>query len=184
MEMVWKPARVGAGRRLLAANPNQYLLHGVRRGERIVICARVSHRGNRAHLDQQIAMLRQAATDQRAIVAAVIAHVGRGAEPAWVGRAVAAAKRQRADKLFSESTDRWVRHPGYHPNENPTAQPRMSEFEELLMFADGIPLATLLPPDAPFEEVRWHQQLRGRMFDQTVLRETVVRARKRVTRTG
>jgi hypothetical protein len=179
--MEWNPARVGAGRRLLAANPNEYLLHGVQRGERVIVCARVSHRANRAHLEHQIAEYRQAVIDRRAIVAAVIAHVGPGADPQWVGLASAAAKRHRADKLLNGSTDRWLRHPGYHPYENPTAQPRVSDFEELMMFADGIPLATLLPPDAPFEEVRWHQQLRGRMFDQTALRAAVVHARNRVT---
>ena len=57
--------------------------------------------------------LRQKAKKIGAIVVDTVKHVGSGTDPYWLAPYVEKANRCGA-KLLAETTDRLVRHPGYH----------------------------------------------------------------------
>jgi len=127
-----------------------------------ILCCRVSghtqhHNGN---LDGQAADLRRVAEQSGATVIDRQHHVGSGTDPYWLAPAVALAKEQGA-KLLAECTDRFIRHPAYHSNDNPDAQARDEELKDLAWWAGGVTLVTLLHPDASPPEVRSHQRKRG-----------------------
>ena len=81
-----------------------------------------------------------------------------GTRGGW--RAAAYAAKHDAVLVF-ESTDRAIRHPDYHSRANPNAQARDVDLEELRQWTDGVPLFTLLPPNATSGEVRAYQTKRG-----------------------
>lgn len=70
------------------------------------------------------------------------------------------AKRENAT-ILAESTDRYIRNPGYHSKDMPDLQATDVDLRELTRWAEGVTLTTLLGPDAPPTEVRSYQQKRG-----------------------
>jgi hypothetical protein len=74
--------------------------------------------------------------------------------------AIRRAKKEGAI-IVAESTDRFIRSKAFHTKNNPGAQPTQDEFLMLQRKADGVQLATILPPDTPWREVRGHQSRRG-----------------------
>jgi DNA invertase Pin-like site-specific DNA recombinase len=61
--------------------------------------------------------------------------------------------------VLAESTGRYRRHKDYDGTK--TEVPTVADFEDLMRRANGVLLATLLQPDAPFEEVRQFETVRG-----------------------
>ena len=61
--------------------------------------------------------------------------------------------------IVAESTDRYLRHHDYHADT--TLLPTVGQFEDLKARAQGVTLATVLPPDATKAEVSSHQKKRG-----------------------
>lgn len=129
-------------------------------GDLIVLALRKSGRERGTNLSDAETSLRQLVASQGGTVVGVVRHVGSGFYPFWVGRAATIAKPLGA-KILAESTDRLIRHPGYHSNNYPDAQAREGELQELQRDADGVPLMTHLHPDATPEEVRSYQRKRG-----------------------
>jgi hypothetical protein len=157
-------------RRLQRGRASDCIKHAVEElhsGDKVVVCCRVSGHTQRLkkNLADQELNLRNRAVERGAMVVGVVRHVGSGTDPYWLARAVVLAKETGA-KLFAESTDRFVRHPGYHSNEGPDWQARETDLEDLEFWADGVTLVTDLHPDALPEEVRFYQQNRGQVAKQ------------------
>jgi len=136
-------------------------------GDKVVLCCRVSGREQRRrrNLKDQEAELRQVAAERGATVVDVVTHVGPGWDPSWLAPAVETAKKCGA-KLLARSTNRFIRHPDYHSINNPDAQARDVDLEAMWRVADGEPLVTVVPPDAPpgderSKETTWGQQQKG-----------------------
>ena len=134
-------------------------------GTLVVLCCRVSRdKQNRdGNLDDQERYLRQTLEAMGAVVVAVVRHVGPGTDLGWLARAAKLAKKHGA-VLVAESTSRFCRHPGYHSSEWPDAQARESDLEDLPYFTEGVPLATLLHPDATPAKEKAFQTNRGRQM--------------------
>lgn len=132
----------------------------VRPGDRFVLCLRVSVRQNRTHLADQERVLRRAVERGGGVVIAVITHVGSGFDPYWIIRAAGAAMMWGAT-ILAESTDRFRRSGDYHSSKHSDAQASQSELKDLVWWAGGAQLMTLLDPDAPAKEVRSHESKRG-----------------------
>ncbi|QEG39387.1 hypothetical protein UC8_13640 [Roseimaritima ulvae] len=79
-------------------------------------------------------------------------HVGSGVDPFWLTSAAAEAERLGA-KLLATDVTRFIRHPGY-TNRDQTPQARDSELYDLKFATLGVPLVTLLHPDATSSECR------------------------------
>ena len=157
--------RISARCRLLPGKASDYIGHAddkLRFGGRIVLACRVSTEAQRknGNLADQEARLRKVAESFGAIVVDVVRHCGSGADPYWIARPVAIAQPQGA-LLLAESTDRLIRHAGYDSKTNPDAQARKTELEDLKQWADGVPLVTVIAPDAPPTLARSHQSRRG-----------------------
>jgi hypothetical protein len=105
-------------------------------------------------------VLRAAIEAQGGIVVDTISYEGSGCDPIWIGRAAKIAKSKGAT-LLAETTDRFVRSPYYHSKRFPDARARETELQELVYWADGVPMMTLLHPDASFSDVRSAQTKRG-----------------------
>jgi transcriptional regulator with XRE-family HTH domain len=145
-------------------NVSKYIRHAateIRPGDKVVLACRESGRAQRKNMRRQIAGLRHAA---RALGATVVdlapPHVGSGAEPYWLVSAARIARAHGA-KILAESTDRLIRHPGYHSEEWFEARARACDLEELAFITEGVVLATLVAPDADAAEVRAYQSKRG-----------------------
>ncbi len=130
----------------------------------VVLWCRVSARvqARTGNASDQEANLRRALQRLGIPVVAAFLHVG----PGWDlhgGRLAQAVQRAREHGaiLVAETTDRFLRHPGYHSRENPDARPTEAQFRELARLAGGVVLATHLDPDASPAEVRRYQALRG-----------------------
>lgn len=169
---------VSAIRRRLPGDASQFILpFSVRPGQKFVLCCRISNCDPRRNLSGQEANLRHEIESRGGIVVGVVHFEGSGFYPYWLARAAAIAERHDAT-LLAESTDRFVRNPGYHSNDYPDAQARITELQDLKQSADGRPLMTLLHPNAPPSEVRSLQTKRGLTFrtpSQRELRDAVYR---------
>jgi hypothetical protein len=164
---------VSAKRRLQPGKASNYIGHfesEIRPGDNVLLWCRESHPQNAAHLDHDEAALRDSATKRAANVVGVHrcvavgydgSHQSRGCWVAELARAAALAKKHGA-KLLAAETDRLVRHPAFHPKLNPTAQARESDLADLVSWTDGVPLLTLLHPDASSGVARSSQTKRGR----------------------
>lgn len=87
----------------------------------------------------------------------------------WGLRYAAEWARKLGAVLVAESTDRLIRN-ALWTTENPDAWPTEDEFEDLFLITKGVPLATLLPPDMPWKEVRAHQSNRKAKLTPPMLR--------------
>jgi hypothetical protein len=156
--------RVSARRWLTPGRASEHILSFpvIKPGDRIVMPCRESTKAQerRGNLDDQESYLRLQIEGRGAKVVGVIKYVGTGADPYWLARAVALARKHKANFIVAESTDRFIRHPCWNKH-NQDLQPRPCDFEDLMRWADGVPLVTFLHPDTPFEKVKSHQSHRG-----------------------
>jgi hypothetical protein len=80
--------------------------------------------------------------------------------------AACARARELDGILVAESVDRQLRNADYHSADNKDAQPTDEEFEALLALADGVPLSSIIDPDATLRQVtgiktRWRGEATG-----------------------
>ena len=129
-------------------------------GDRVVICARKSCRSRRESLPRQAQNLRSAAQERGLVVVDVVEHTGPGWSCHWLQHAAKIAKAHEA-VLIAESPNRFVRSDHYHSVTNPTAQASALELEQLKMWTRGVPMYTVLHPDATFEQERSYETRRG-----------------------
>ena len=90
----------------------------------------------------------------------VVEHTGPGWSCHWLQHAAKIAKAHEA-VLIAESPNRFVRSDHYHSVTNPTAQANALELERLKMWTRGVPMYTVLHPDATFEQERSYETRRG-----------------------
>lgn len=149
--------------RLLPGQASKYIRHAateIRPGDKVVLACRESGRAQRENMPRQIAAMRAAARALGATVVDVAKHIGSGIEPYWLARAARIARANDA-KILAESTDRLIRHPGYHSEDWFEARARDCDLDELAFVTEDVVLATLVAPDAPAAEVRAYQSKRG-----------------------
>lgn len=158
--------KVSAMRRLLRGDASSFIndIESLHSSDKVILCCRVSRcaQRERGNLKDQEANLRQAMKLLSVDVVDVVTHVGSGADPSWLTRAAHKAEKTNA-ALVAETTDRFIRHPGYHSKENPNAQARDCDLEELAWCTGGVMLVTLLPPDALPGQVRSFHTARGQV---------------------
>lgn len=134
--------------------------------EDVVLYCRVSSRSQRRKAnaaDQEAGMRRiLAALD----VPVLGCHIDDGVsgwrvdEQLELAAAVEVARRSGPRTIvLAESTGRFRRHIDY--NGTKSAVPTVADFEDLMHRVDGVVLATMLHPDAPLEEVRQFETMRG-----------------------
>lgn len=129
-----------------------------------ILRCRVSGSAQRAQLEDQDAGMRRRVEDELGIpVVGVFAEVAPGwdldRQPELDAAIQAAIANGPGTVIVAESTDRYLRHPDYNGNKKST--PTVTAFEALRDRAQVVPLTTILPPDAPYEDVRFYQQNRG-----------------------
>jgi hypothetical protein len=137
--------------------------HDPRVGEEVFAAARESTVPQAWNLNAQIANLYYEAGRHGKRVIGHVTFVGGSHSDEWMRLLSQAADeaRRRGATLFGESTDRFRRHPGYHPATNQDAQARWCDLEGVTWYLDGCPAATLLHPDATPLAVRAYQTRRG-----------------------
>jgi hypothetical protein len=145
-----------------ARNFISYASDEIAPGDKVVLWLRVStHPQNRTgNLEDQEANLRLRMVELNAVVMDVVKHEGSGCELFRLTKAAQIAAKYGA-KLVAESTDRFIRHPGYHSKEYPDLQARDVDLKELPLWTDGVKLVTILDPEATPAEVRSYQSKRG-----------------------
>ena len=145
--------------------PSTYIqtLETIRPGTLVVLWCRVSSglqnaTGNNA--DQE-ADLRAAVAARGGTVVAVVTYAGRvvDADAALYRAANVAA--EAGAVLLAESTSRFIRHYRYHPKLRPHLTPTANALRDLRWLCGGVPLVTLLDPDAMWRDERAHQSKRG-----------------------
>ncbi len=157
--------RVSARCRLRAGTASDFISHAltsIKPGDQVIIWCRVSRCAQKCNgnLTDQEKNLRQKAEKFGAIVVETATYIGSGTDPYWLALPAEKAKKLGA-KLFAESTDRFIRHAGYHSNENPDAQARDCELQDLSRWTQGVVLVTDCHPDATPRNVRSYQRKRG-----------------------
>ncbi len=159
--------RVSARSRLLPGKASSFIGHAINEikpGDLVLLCCRVSRHTQEysGNLADQEKNLRTRAEKLGVTVIEVFTHVGSGCDPYWLALPAEKAK-QLGAKLFAETTDRLIRHPGYHSGRWPNAQARNTELEDLRWWTSGVILTTDLNPDAIPSEVRSYQRKRGQV---------------------
>ncbi len=160
--------RVSARRWLACGKASNYIKQAnIKPGDKVVLVCRVSQREQkqRKNLEDQEANLRAEVAALDGIVVGVTHIQVSGFDPFWISRAVTIAQ-QHGAKLLAESTDRFVRHPAFNSSKNNSRNARESDLRELVACAEGVPLVTLLHPDATPQEVRSYQRKRGQRIKQ------------------
>ena len=155
--------RVSAKRWLACGKASNYIKQAnIKPGDKVVLVCRVSdhEQGRRNNHADQDAAMRQQVEQLGGTVVDSLQLVASGFDPYWIERARLTAKEHGAS-LLAESAERYRRHPAYHSKENPSRQARDSDWRELAWWADGVPLLTMLPPDATPDEVKSYQSKRG-----------------------
>jgi len=134
----------------------------IQKGDKVVVAVRVSTRQqqHRQNLIDQEMFLRQQVARAGGVVVGVVAKAISGFDPWWLARAAVLAKKHNA-VIVAESTDRFIRHPGYHSCRWPDAQARPGDLQDLQQVTDGVRLMTFLHPDATPEEIKSHATKRG-----------------------
>lgn len=153
-----------ARRRTLAGDGRKYVSKACETlspGDRVFLLLRVStctqdHDGN---LDASEKYLRAEMKKLGVIVVGVGRYVGSGYEPFWIGPYAYQAEKLGA-KLVAEDLTRLIRSPRYN-NRNQDAQAHDRDLQELQYHSRGVPLATVLDPNASPGECRSHQIKRG-----------------------
>ena len=186
--------RVSAKRWIARGLPSSFikLIDSIAPGDKVVLACRVSGREQkrRGNDTGQEAYLRHELERRGAVVVLVYRRTVSGFDPYWLCPAIEAAK-QCGAKLVALTTNRLIRPPGYHSKENPTAQARQCDLDELQWWLQGVEIVTLLDPDASPSEERslqskvgqWAKGRKGgrpQHDEQTALRRAVVEAMKRL----
>lgn len=158
--------------------------------QKVILCCRVSDfpQNFRGNLDDQKAGLQRAAENHGGNVIAIFLYVGSGCDPGWLetlpileqeaalqnSRPVMVAcvpgmkpacavdlAIENSAVLLAETTCRFIRHRGFHTEYWPDAQAREHELQDLRIVTSGVPLMTLLDPEASPSDVRSLQSKRG-----------------------
>lgn len=134
----------------------------LRRGDKVVLCCRKSHRDRSGSNSDQDANLRNTASQAGILVVDVEWREGPGSDPWWLARAVAKARQHGATALLAEVTSRFIRHPEYSPTIRwkRELQPSQQELDDLRWWTKGFRLVTHLHPDATPNEERAYQTRR------------------------
>lgn len=167
-----KIARARERARAVAKRPtakaSNYISHidDVSQGGVYVRCTRGSTPSQRSHLAEQFSLLEVEVLKRGGVIVTPpelpIGHVGNGKDPSWLTPYARIAKEHGA-KLLAESTDRFIRSAEYHPHTHPHVRPSKWDFLRLRICTLGVPLVTLIHPDASYREVRRHQTRRGQI---------------------
>lgn len=155
--------RVSAARRLaLRAKPGRasdYITHGgILRGDVVLLWCRVSSReqDRTGNLRGQEHALQTAMLSAGARTVGVLPWTGSGQSPyARMSEAARMARKLGATKIVAVSTDRFIRHPDFKATGTEyerDARASSDQLEELVLWANGIELVTLIHPDAPLSE--------------------------------
>ena len=165
-----KSGREFARSELQAGKASDYIhsFHELKPGDRVLICTCVSCRDRQEnHKDQQM-NLKEAAKAVGATDVGDESFTGSRFDPEWIVDAAAKAKRQRADWMLFETTDRIVRNRLFRTTDKMRSklQATDEQLRELAVFCLGLPLMTHLHPDATPQKVRSYQRSRGQEFKQ------------------
>lgn len=136
-------------------------------GDKVIICCRVSDdtQNKNGNLDDQERNDREEINKLGAEIIGVFKHEGSGLYPYWLAPAAKQAKKDGAI-LVAESPNRFIRHAGFHHRDWPNLQARKIDLEYLRLWTEGVPLATLLHPDASLSEEKGFQISRGQKAKQ------------------
>ena len=168
----YTPPRGNHDRRLLPAPAGQFIRHAadeIHPGDRVFLICRVS--GHVQEWNRNLQDAEDNLRDRARMLGAIVVEVEKfvsgeywpSSDPIWLHPIAIRAKEQNA-KLFAESTDRFIRSPDYHSRENPDAQARITDLEDLARWTDGVTLVTDLHPDASPWQVRSYQRRRGQKY--------------------
>lgn len=152
-----------------AAKPSDYIEHitELKPGP-VVLYLRVSGRGQREHLEHQEKNLMGHLTKRGFKVVTVVKEIVPGWAETRIGleRAAVIAKDEGA-VVVAESGCRFLRSSSFKRDKNgkrrinQNASPTIYEMKGLMGLVDGARLATLLPPDTHWTQVRGEQSKRG-----------------------
>jgi len=153
-----------ARRRTLAGDGRKYVSKAseiLSPGDLVFLLLRVStwmqdHKGN---LKASEDFLRAEMKKLGVIVVDVGHHIGSGYEPYWIGPYAYQAEKLGA-KLVAEDLTRLIR-PACYDKLNQDAQAHDVDLQDMQYHARGVPLITLLDPNASPSECRSHQIKRG-----------------------
>jgi DNA invertase Pin-like site-specific DNA recombinase len=126
-----------------------------------MLCGRVSTRkqDDDGRLKRQIDRLRKAVEKMgvKNIIDGPIVEVSLGkVNRSGLEFIILLAEKLGAIAVF-ETTNRIIRAKDFCPKTNPTAQLTLEDFEELTKVTKGVPLATVLHPDADYIEIKCYQ---------------------------
>jgi DNA invertase Pin-like site-specific DNA recombinase len=143
---------------LTPARPSEYLasLNDLKPGTPVVLYARESDPTQKDNLPGQIAKLKREVAKRGHPAKAVVKEIARGAQ-CWrdgLKRAFVIARRASAT-VVAESVTRFKR------NHDPRAPLTVADLKQLMAEANGVPLATVVHPDAAPEQARSYQSKRG-----------------------
>jgi len=151
--------------------------------DKVVLVCRVSTENQRPHLHAQELALRRWVAARGAVVVGVVHRVGRGCDDdygsthlTWLRR-VALKAIAKGATIIAESTKRLIRHPGFSERWR-DAQARDTDLADLSEYTLGVPLTTLLHPNAPPAEVCGYQTKRGGGGRPSVTRPGYKKARR------
>lgn len=101
--------------------------------------------------------------DERGLIVVGCASVVHSAQdPSFLIPIADEAREKKASHILAESADRFVRPESFHSIENPKATARELDVRYAQTFTEGLKWATVIHPDASFEEIRAMQTKRGR----------------------
>lgn len=148
-------------------------------GTRLVLACRESGRSQAEHIHRQLAGVYRDATAPgvRECVEVVGVHLcvrGANGDPSWIEPAAVLA-RQRQAALLVESPSRAVRHPDFEPKPYTVAKgtpeervmkywhltARDTDLEALRSVLGGVPIYSVVDPDATARQIRDHESARG-----------------------
>lgn len=150
-------------RRLAPAQPGKFILpvSTLQPGDQVILCCRVSGRAQarKSNLDNQAIKLQDEMNRLGVRVVDVCRFVGSGWDPWWL-EPLAVHAGQVGAKLVATDVTRFLRSRLYGKTSQHSS-PTLSEFNELMLYTLGVPLITLLDPDASPGQCRWFESELG-----------------------
>jgi len=138
-------------------------IDSIQSGDRVAVCARVSHRKDKLHLGPQINGVVQAVEQRGGIVEFVgPPHVGDRNDPTWLMGVVQEAGKHGVTKLVGESITRYIRPPNSPDYWGRNSVPRLIDLRHLSVCTWGLTLVTVVDPfeeDRPFQTRRQKDQV-------------------------
>lgn len=127
------------------------------------VIARVSSHPQADNLDDAVANLCSLACDGYRVQRVWRIETD-GRWPEWLAP-IGDEAREHGLTLVAESLNRLCRHPGYHSKDYPRLRPRYTDLDYMRYFlGDDVPLATLVPPDASYEQEHAALSERGKRW--------------------